>query len=274
MGDTYESVTVEIKDQVAQVTLIGPGKGNAMGPAFWSELPDVFAALDADRDVRAIVITGSGKNFSYGLDVPAMGGTFSGVLAEGALAGPRTDFHAEIKRMQGAITAVADCRTPTIASVHGWCIGGGVDLISAVDIRYASADAKFSVREVKLAMVADVGSLARLPLILSDGHLRELALTGKNIDAARAEKIGLLNDVYDDAEASLAAAHQTAAEIAGNPPLVVNGVKDVLDQQRIARVSESLRYVAAWNAAFLPSNDLSEGLRAHFEKRPPQFSGE
>jgi enoyl-CoA hydratase len=176
--------------------------------------------------------------------------------------------------MQGAINAVADCRTPTIASVHGWCIGGGVDLISAVDIRYASTDAKFSVREVKLAMVADVGSLARLPLILSDGHLRELALTGKNIDAARAEKIGLLNDVYDDAEASLAAAHQTAAEIAGNPPLVVNGVKDVLDQQRIARVSESLRYVAAWNAAFLPSNDLSEGLRAHFEKRPPQFSGE
>ncbi len=109
--------------------------------------------------------------------------------------------------MQGAINAVADCRTPTVASVHGWCIGGGVDLISAVDIRYASADAKFSVREVKLAMVADVGSLARLPLILSDGHLRELALTGKNIDAARAEKIGLVNDVYDDADASLAAAH-------------------------------------------------------------------
>ena len=123
--------------------------------------------------------------------------------------------------MQSAINAVADCRTPTIASVHGWCIGGGVDLISAVDIRYASADAKFSVREVKLAMVADVGSLARLPLILTDGHLRELALTGKDIDAARAEKIGLVNDVYDDAEASLAAAHQTAAEIAANPPLTV-----------------------------------------------------
>ena len=141
--------------------------------------------------------------------------------------------------MQGAISAVADCRTPTIASVHGWCIGGGVDLISAVDIRYASADAKFSVRQVKLAMVADVGSLARLPLILTDGHLRELALTGKNIDAARAEKIGLVNDVYDDAEASLAAAHETAAEIAGNPPLTISGIKDVLDEQRIARVSES-----------------------------------
>ena len=123
--------------------------------------------------------------------------------------------------MQHSITAVADCRTPTIASVHGWCIGGGVDLISAVDIRYASADAKFSVREVKLAIVADVGSLARLPLILSDGHLRELALTGKDIDAARAEKIGLVNDVFADAEASLAAARATAAEIAANPPLVV-----------------------------------------------------
>jgi enoyl-CoA hydratase len=274
MGDTYESVSVEIKDHVAQVTLIGPGKGNAMGPAFWAELPDVFGTLDADREVRAIVITGSGKNFSYGLDLPAMGGTFAPLMAEGALARPRTDFHTELRRMQGAITAIADCRTPTIASVHGWCIGGGVDLISAVDIRYASADAKFSVREVKLAIVADVGSLARLPLILNDGQLRELALTGKDIDAARAEKIGLVNDVYADAEASLAAAHATAAEIAANPPLAVYGVKDVLDQQRIAAVSESLRYVAAWNAAFLPSKDLTEGIQATFAKRPPQFTGE
>src|SRR5581483_3457064 len=274
MGQPYESVTVETKDHVAQVTLIGPGKGNAMGPAFWSELPELFADLDADPEVRAIVITGSGNNFSYGLDLPAMGGTLAPVLADGALAGPRTEFHAEVLRMQNTISAVADCRTPTIASVHGWCVGGGVDLISAVDIRFASADAKFSVREVKLAIVADVGSLARLPLILNDGHLRELALTGKDIDAARAEKIGLVNDVYDDAEATLAAAHATAAEIAANPPLTVNGVKDVLDQQRYSRVSESLRYVAAWNAAFLPSKDLSEGISATFAKRAPQFTGE
>lgn len=275
MGDSYESVTVDIKDHVAQVTLVGPGKGNAMGPAFWAEMPEVFAKLDADRDVRAIVLTGSGRNFSYGLDLMAMGGTLSGVMsAEGATARPRSELHATILRMQGAINAVADCRTPTIASVHGWCIGGGVDLISAVDMRYASADAKFSVREVKIAIVADVGSLARLPLILSDGHLRELALTGKDIDAARAEKIGLVNDVYDDAEASLAAAHATAAEIAANPPLVVSGVKDVLDQQRIARVSESLRYVAVWNSAFLASKDLGEGITATFEKRSPNFTGE
>lgn len=214
----YESVDVEVQNHVAQVTLIGPGKGNAMGPAFWAELPELFAALDADREVRAIVITGSGRNFSYGLDVPAMGGTFAALLSGDALARPRAEFHAEIRRMQNAISAVADCRTPTIAAVHGWCIGGGVDLISAVDIRYASADAKFSVREVKLAIVADVGSLARLPMILSDGHLRELALTGKDIDAARAEKIGLVNDVFDDAAATLAAAHATAAEVAEPAP--------------------------------------------------------
>ena len=274
MAQACESVTVETKDHVAQVTLIGPGKGNAMGPSFWSEMPELFAALDADPEVRAIVITGSGKNFSYGLDVPAMGGSFTPLLSGDALAGPRAVFHREVKRMQGAITAVADCRTPTIASVHGWCIGGGVDLISAVDIRYASADAKFSVREVKLAIVADVGSLARLPMILNDGHLRELALTGKDIDAARAEKIGLVNDVYTDADATLAAAHATASEIAANPPLAVHGIKDVLDQQRTAAVSGSLRYVAAWNAAFLPSKDLTEGIAATFEKRPPQFTGE
>jgi enoyl-CoA hydratase len=271
---TYESVTVDISDHVARVTLIGPGKGNAMGPAFWAEMPEVFAKLDADRDVRAIVLTGSGKHFSFGLDLPAMGGTLSAVMTDGASARPRADFHATVLRMQGAINAVADCRTPTIASIHGWCIGGGVDLISAVDVRYASADARFSVREVKLAIVADVGSLARLPLILSDGHLRELTLTGKDINSQRAAQISLVNDVYPDAEASLAAAHETAAEIAANPPLVVNGIKDVLDQQRIARVAESLRYVAAWNAAFLPSKDLTEGLTATFEKRPPQFTGE
>jgi enoyl-CoA hydratase len=274
MGAPYEAVTVETKDQVAQVTLIGPGKGNALGPAFWSEMPEVFAELDRDPDVRAIIITGSGSNFSYGLDLPAMAGTLTPLLADGALARPRAEFHAEVLRMQKAINAVADCRTPTIAAVHGWCVGGGVDLISAADIRYASADAKFSVREVRLAMVADMGSLARLPLILSDGHLRELALTGKDIDAARAEKIGLVNDVYDDAEATLAAAHATAAEIAANPPLAVQGIKDVLDQQRVAAVSESLRYVAAWNAAFLPSKDLTEGISATMAKRRPDFRGE
>jgi len=220
------------------------------------------------------VLTGAGKHFSYGLDLPAMAGDFGAVLADGAKAKVRTDFHDLIKRMQAGINAVADCRKPVIAAVAGWCIGGGVDLITAADIRLASADAKFSVREVRVAIVADMGSLARLPLIIGEGHTRELALTGKDFDAARADKIGLVNDVYDDRDALLAAARAQAAEIAALPPLVVQGTKTVLDQARASRVTESLRYVAAWNAAFLPSNDLTEAITAVFEKRDPQFKGE
>jgi len=274
MNTPLESLTVEVKDNVAQVTLIGPGKGNAMGPEFWAEMPVVFAELDADPEVRAIVLSGSGNNFCFGLNLLTMGSTLSDTMAGEVSARSRSNFHTHLKDLQQAISAVADCRTPTIASIHGWCIGGGVDLISAVDIRYASADAKFSVREVKLAIVADVGSLARLPYILSDGHLRELALTGKDIDAARAEKIGLVNDVLPDAQAALFAAHATAAEIAANSPLVTRGIKDVLDEQRTDDVAASLRYVAAWNSAFLPSRDLKEATSAMFSKRMPNFTGE
>ncbi|WP_028476348.1 crotonase/enoyl-CoA hydratase family protein [Nocardia sp. CNY236] len=265
--------TVETKDNVAQVTLTGPGKGNTMGPDFWRELPEIFGGLDADPEVHAIVLTGSGKHFSYGLDLSSMAGTFGPLLADRALAAPRTDFLGEVRRLQAAITAVADCRKPVIAAVSGWCIGGGLDLIAAADIRYASADATFSLREAKIAIVADVGSLQRLPGIIGEGHLRELAYTGKDIDAARAEKIGLVNDVFPDQEAALDAAHATAREIAANPPLVVQGVKDVVDQRRRDEVAAGLRYVAAWNAAFLPSEDLTEAVQAVFEKRAPEFRG-
>ncbi len=253
----WKAFTVERKDHVAQVTLIGPGKGNAMGPDFWAELPVLFGELDADPEVRAVVLAGSGRNFSYGLDLVAMGGSLGAVVSGKALAKPRTDFHTLIKNMQAAITAVADCRKPVVAAVQGWCIGGAVDLISAADIRYASADAKFSVREVKVGMVADVapspGSRSSSATVTSASSRH-----GKDIDAARAEKIGLVNDVHDDADAVLAAAHATAAEIAANPPLVVQGIKNVLDHTRSPQVDDSLRYVAAWNAAFLPSEDLTE----------------
>jgi enoyl-CoA hydratase len=269
----WTAFEVAVADQVAEVTLIGPGKGNAMGPDFWRELPEVFGQLDANDEVRAVVLTGSGQNFSYGLDLLAMAEELGPALADGAKARPRTAFHDTIRRMQASISAVAACRKPVVTAISGWCIGGGVDLITAADIRYASADAKFSVREVRVGMVADVGSLARLPAIIGDGHLRELALTGKDIDAARAEKIGLVNEVFADQDAVLAAARSTAAEIAANPPLVVQGVKSVLDHTRNAPVEDSLRYVAAWNAAFMPSEDLTEAIAAVFEKRPPKFVG-
>lgn len=270
----WKAFEVSFADHVAEVTLIGPGKGNAMGPDFWRELPEIMGQLDADEAVRAVVLTGAGRNFSYGLDLGAMAGDLAEVLSEGARAAARTRFHDTVRRMQSAISSVADCRKPVVAAVSGWCIGGGVDLISAADIRYAATDAKFSVREVKVAMVADVGTLARIGTLIGDGHVRELALTGKDIDAAHALRIGLLNDVAESPEAALAQARATAAEIAANPPLVVHGVKAVLDHSRRAAVEDSLRYVAAWNAAFLPSADLTEAVAAVFEKRTPEFRGE
>jgi enoyl-CoA hydratase len=273
MTDDLVSLKVDIADRVAEVTLLGPGKGNAMGPDFWRELPLVFGELDADPEVHAIVLTGSGANFSYGLDLPAMMPHWAPLLADRAFAAPRTKFLDEVRALQDAVTSVAACRKPVVAAVSGWCIGGGLDVIAAADVRLASADAKFSVREVKVAIVADLGSLQRLAGIVGEGHLRELAYTGKDVDAARAEKIGLVNDVYPDQATVLAAARELATEIAANPPLVVQGVKDVLGQQREPHVADGLRYVAAWNAAFLPSEDLAEAAQAFLERRAPEFRG-
>src|SRR4051812_26538999 len=268
------SLKVDRTGRIAEVSLLGPSKGNAMGPDFWRELPLVFRELDSDPEVRAIVLTGSGRNFSYGLDLPAMMPAWAPLLSGEALAAPRTAFLKEIRHLQDSVNAVADVRTPVIAAVSGWCIGGGVDVISAADIRLASADAKFSVREAKVAIVADLGSLQRLAGIIGEGHLRELALTGKDIDAARAEKIGLVNDVHADQDALLKAARELAGEIAANPPLVVQGTKQVLAANTERQVADGLRYVAAWNSAFLPSKDLGEAVQAFVERRKPEFKGE
>jgi enoyl-CoA hydratase len=175
--------------------------------------------------------------------------------------------------MQASVSSVAECPKPVIAAVHGYCIGGGVDVIAACDIRLASADAVFSVREAKVAIVADLGSLQRLPRILSAGHLAELAFTGKDIDAARARDIGLVNDVLPDSEAVVKAAHELAAEIAANSPVAVQGTKAVLAANDGRTVAEGLDYVATWNSAMLQSDDLTEAMVAFLEKRPPRFTG-
>jgi len=268
------SMRVERSGPVAEVTLLGPGKGNAMGPDFWHELPLVFRTLDTDPDVCAVVLTGSGEHFSYGLDFPAMMSQWSQYLTADALAKPRTEFLGEVRRMQDAVTSVAECRKPVVAAVSGWCIGGGIDVISAADMRVASEDARFSVREVRVAIVADLGSLQRLGPIIGEGRVRELAMTGKDIDATRAERIGLVNDVYPDRDSMLTAARETAGAIAANPPLVVQGIKDVVSMNTEERVRQGLRYVSAWNAAFLPSNDLGEAVQAFTERREPHYRGE
>ncbi len=270
---TYEAFEVVRDGHVAEVVLVGPAKGNAMGPAYFREIPRVFEELDRDPDVRAIVVRGKGGSFSYGLDLRAMAGELFQHIAPGNLAAERTKLLELIGELQRGNDVVERCRKPVIAAIAGACIGGGVDLVAACDIRLATESAKFSVREVKLAIVADLGSLQRLPRLIGQGHTRELAFTGKDIDAARATRIGLVNDVYPDEAALLEAARSMARDIAKNPPLVVQGAKQVLAFGEGRSVADGLRFVAVWNAAFLASQDLQEAFTAFAEKRDPSFQG-
>ncbi len=280
--DSFSSdvLTIEVADQVATLWLDRPEKRNAMGPAFWEDLPRAMAAIGADPGVRAVVVAARGPHFSVGLDLVAMSGVLGGGAGGGTDDGPPPSAasraarqRSEILRLQASVTAVADCPVPVIAAVHGWCIGGGVDVIAACDIRLASADAQFSVREAKVAIVADLGSLQRLPAIIGKGHVAELAYTGKDISAERAASIGLVNHVSADAETVLADARALAAEIAANSPVAVQGTKAVLTVSEDRSVAEGLEYVATWNSAFLASDDLVEAMTAFMEKRPANFTG-
>lgn len=264
--------TVTYDAAVATVALAGPGGKAVMDEAFFAELAATFTAFEDDPEVRAVVLTGSGPHFSFGLDLGAAAATFA-PLRTATDAGARQHLLALIRRWQGALDAVANLRKPTVAALTGWCIGGGVDLAAACDVRIASADTQLSIREAKVGIVADLGSLQRLVGIIGDGHLRELALTGDDIGAERALAIGLVNSVHDDAEATRTAAAELAARMAANSPLVLRGIKDVLDAERGPRVEAGLRYTAVWNAAFLLSEDLDEAMRSFVERRPPQFTG-
>jgi enoyl-CoA hydratase len=283
MGETtaFSSpvLSIEQHDAVATVWLDRPEARNAMGPDFWDDLPRAMAAVGEEPGVRAVVVAARGPHFSVGLDLKSMGGVLGGGGGGGESAHPpsmaarASKARSEVLRLQASISAVAGCPKPVIAAVHGYCIGGGVDLIAACDIRLASADAVFSVREAKVAIVADLGSLQRLPAIIGAGHLAELAFTGKDIDAARAKEIGLVNDVSSDAEAVRAAAAALAAEIAANSPVAVQGTKAVLAANDGRTVTEGLEYVATWNAGMLASDDLVEAMTAFVERRPPTFTG-
>lgn len=276
----YTVVSIEREGHIATLWLDRPEKRNAMGVAFFAELPEAVGRLARDRDVRAVLVAAKGPHFSVGIDLNTLadiGGSATGPETDGDSTPSPAELaratHADVLRLQAAISAVADCPKPVIAAVHGYCIGGGVDLVTACDLRVCAADAIFSVRETRMAMVADIGSLARLPLVLPMGQVAELVYTGRDVDAQRAGEIGLVNHVFPDAEAAVAGARAIAAEIAANSPLAVEGAKAVLQLLRRAEVDLSQRYVAAWNAGQLRSHDLSEAVTAFFERRPPHFEG-
>jgi enoyl-CoA hydratase len=272
-GYDFSCATVTVNDAVAEVVLTATGKGQRMGPEYWAQFPELFEKLDADEKVRVVLLRAGAEHFSFGLDLVAMGAELAEFTAPDARAELRTRFMALVKKLQRTHNAVAACRKPVIAAVQGWCIGGGVDLITACDIRLASQEAKFSVREVKLAIVPDVGTLARLPPIIGQGATRELALSGDDFDANRALKLGLVSEVFDSPESLLTGARALAGRIAKNAPLTVQGIKQVLNFSSEREAALSLDAVALWNAAFFPSEDLQEAIGAFMEKREPVFKG-
>ncbi|HMC52982.1 MAG TPA: crotonase/enoyl-CoA hydratase family protein [Acidimicrobiales bacterium] len=288
MTTASEVFTVEREGHVATLWLDRPAQRNAMGAAFWSDLPVLMRELGEEDDVRVIVLAAKGPHFTVGLDLKwaGLGGAGVGGAGDAGTGGEDGAAHTttqaarswrgyrNVRRMQASISSVADCPKPVIAAVQGYCLGGGIDLITACDIRLAAADAVFSVRETRIAIVADVGTLQRLPRIVPSGHAAELAFTGKDVSAERAHQIGLVNDVLPDADSVVKAAREMASEIAANSPLTVQGVKAVLSACADRTVEEGLDYVAAWNMAYLQSDDLKEALTAFVEKRPPVFRGE
>jgi len=264
---------IETDGHVATLWLANPDRRNAMGPDFFVELPLVVEKLDADANVRAVVLAAKGPHFSTGLDLTRMAAELGVGFVQGGLAADRLALLKKVHELRRGFDAIGKSNKPFVAAIHGLCIGGGLDLISACDIRIASATAKMGVRETKIAIVADMGSLQRLEGIIGRGHLRELAFTGKDIDATRAQRIGLVNDVAETDERALAMARAVAQEIAANSPLVVQGVKEVLRFGETHGEKAGIDFVATWNAAHLASEDLREAMAAFFEKRPPVFQG-
>ena len=273
MTKKYKVFEIEKKEHVAWVFMNRPNKLNACGPDFWKEIIEVMSELDDDDEIRAIVLAGRGKCFTVGIDLVGMATEVPGLTEKGIMGRKRLQMVKKIMELQGSITSLDKCRKPIIAAVHGYCIGAGVDIITACDIRLASKDATFSVREAKVAIVADVGTLQRLPRIVGEGHTKELTYTAKDIDAQRAKDINLLNDVYADKDALFAAAEALAIEIAEQSPMAVMSAKEVINYCRDKNVADGLDYVANRSANILPSEDFFEAITAFGEKRKPKFPG-
>ena len=274
-------LSVDFDGHIATVWLDRPEKRNAFAQDFWADLPELMDALGADDATRVVIIAAKGESFTVGIDLKAFGPVFmNGGVDPGLTPMPTSDvgkrraLYEGLKRLQRTFSSIAQCPKPVIAAIHGHCIGAGIDLITACDIRYSSADAIFSVRETKIAMVADVGTIQRLPQIIDPGRVAEVVYTGKDFTADEARDMGLVSRVFADADATYDAALDIAGDIAANSPLAVQGAKAVLSAGEGRSVEENLDYIALWNTAFLHSNDFVEATMAFLEKRPPNFTGE
>lgn len=265
----YSAFNLELNDGIAHVQINRPEKINAMGAEFWTEIREIFAWIEDTAEVRVVVLSGAGKHFSSGIDLmylAQVGSQLSKEVGRNA----RT-LKRKIEELQSSFNAVDQCSKPVLAAIQGYCLGGAIDLISACDMRYSTTDAQFAIKEIDVGMAADVGTLQRLPHIIGDGIMREMAYTGRTVHGEEAQRIGLVNSLYADQETLMAGVFDIARSIAQKSPIAVQGSKEMIRYMRDHSVADGLNYIATWNAAMLQSEDLRVAMAAHMSKQTPEF---
>jgi enoyl-CoA hydratase len=266
---TYEAFAVTIEDKVAHIRMNRPEAMNTMNRAFWNELPAIVRDIDMNARARCIVISSTGKHFSAGMDLAVFGSGEGGGTADRYVAAEA--FRSNIRQIQSSFNALEEARMPVLFALHGGVIGGAIDMISAGDIRWCTKDAFFTIMETNIAMTADVGTFPRLQRYIPEGWVKEMAYTGRRIDAAKAKEIGLVNDVYDTHEDCVAHVLATAKEIASKDPLTVTGCKTLINYGRDHNTADTLDYIGVWNAGMIPPPHMQEAFAARAEKRDPEF---
>ena len=264
----YTRMKLSVVDQVGHLTLNQPDEYNRMPPAFWSEFPRALEEVDASGKVRALVISSTGKHFTSGMDVSVFTNRREQELDRGRT-GERARRH--LHDMQAVFSKLEDVRMPVIVAVQGGCIGGGVDLVAACDMRYCTADAFFCIQEINIGLAADVGTLQRLPKLIPDGMMRELAYTGRRLHAGEAKEIGLVNKVYDTHEEMIDGVMAIAKEIARKSPLAIASSKHLLNYGREHSIADTLAYQQVWMGAVSQGGEMAAYFKAKSDGVEPEF---
>ncbi|SFB79658.1 enoyl-CoA hydratase [Polaromonas sp. OV174] len=259
---------LSITDHIAHLVLSRPEAMNTMNPTFWRELDAVLTQIHQAGEARVLVISSSGKHFSAGMALE----TFAGAIAmDDQSPEGRAAIFDLLSDMQATFTKLENLRIPVIASIQGGCIGGAVDMVTACCIRYASAEAFFCIQEINIGMVADVGTIQRLPKLVPLAVVKELAYTGRRLSAQKALGYGLVNEVFASQEAMLAGALQCAAEIASKPPVAIWGTKQAIHYARDHPVDDALKQMGWLQGAIWSNQHVREAVSAMKDKRPASF---
>lgn len=273
----YECFDISVSDKVAHLKLNRPEKRNSMVPSFWRDLPDVVNQLSAEGTARALVISAEGKHFCSGMDLSVFtegsSGTPGSVPGEGPQFRSRRNerFRSTAMRLQDTFSCLEHARMPVLCAIQGACVGGGIDMVSAADMRYAEQGTFFAIAEIDIAMTADVGTLQRMPKLVPEGVVRELAYTGRRWSAEEAHAAGFVNQVFSDHQSLVDGVLEIAAEIATKSPMAVWGSKRAMNYTRDHSVPESLEFIANWNAAMFDTDDMAEAFEAKMASRAGEF---